>query len=67
MADIIKIDIMEPEIINIQIIESEPINIEIKETIMTGLAAIFEPPQGGKRITKLFWKDGKFRGEYLND
>jgi hypothetical protein len=67
MADIIKIDITEPEIINIQIIESEPINIEIKETVMTGLASIFEPPEGGKRIIKLFWKDGKFQGEYLNE
>lgn len=78
MADeIFHIDICEPEVININIteqapinialVESEPIKIEIKETVMAGTIAIFEPPEGAKRITKLFWKDGKFQGEYIND
>ena len=63
----IRITIAEPEPIHIQIIESEPINITIHEATPTQIAHIFEPPEGAKRITKLFWKDGKFHGEYEND
>lgn len=60
----IKISIAEPEPVHIQIIESEPINIIIHEATPTQIAHIFEPPEGGKRITKLFFADGKFHGEY---
>lgn len=64
-AIIIKIG--EPEPINIQIVESEPINVTINEMAPTLISDIFNPPEGGKRITKLFWKDGKFHGEYENN
>jgi len=63
----INVIITEQEAINIQIIEAEPINITIKEMTPTLISDIFDPPEGGKRITKLFWKDGKFHGEYETD
>jgi len=63
----INIVIAEQEAINIQIIESEPINISINEATPAQIASIFEPPEGGKRITKLFFKDGKFHGEYITN
>lgn len=59
----INIKIEEPEPINIQIIESEPINIIINEMAPTLISDIFNPPEGGKRITKLFFKEGKVEGE----
>ena len=60
----INMQIIESEPINIQVIESEPINITINEMAPTLISDIFNPPEGGKRVTKLFWKDGKFQGEY---
>jgi len=63
----INIKIDEPEPINIQIVESEPINVIINEMAPTLISDIFNPPEGGKRITKLFFKDGKFHGEYETD
>ncbi len=52
------------EDINVQIIETEPINVVIFEATPTLIANIFEPIEGGKRIVKLCFKDGKFYGEY---
>ena len=66
MADI-NVIVTEQEAINIQIIESESINILINESTPSEIASIFEPPEGGSRITKLFFKDGKFHGEYNTD
>lgn len=63
----INVKIEEPEAINIQIIESEAINVTINEMAPTLISDIFNPLEGGKRITKLFFKDGKFQGEYEID
>lgn len=65
--EVINMRIMEPEPINIQIIEAEPINVVIFEATPTLIATVFEPLGGGKRITKLCFKDGKVEGEYEND
>jgi len=63
MPEDINVIIAEPEAINIQIIESEPINVVIHEATPTQIANIFDPPEGGFRIVKLYWKDGKVYGE----
>lgn len=63
----INIIIKEPEAIDIQIIESEPINIAIDEATPTQIATIFEPLEGGQRVTKICVKDGKFHVEYEID
>lgn len=63
----INVAITEQESINIQIVEVEPINIVISQVVPDQIASIFEPPEGGKRITKLFFKDGKVNGQYSTD
>lgn len=60
----ISIKISEPEPISVQIVEAEPINVVIIEGVPTVVSDIFRPPEGGFNITKLYFKDGKFHGEY---
>lgn len=67
MADIINVTIKEPEKITVRVIEAEPIKVTVNERTPTEVATIFNPPDGGKRITKIFWKDGKFHGEYEDE
>ena len=63
MADI-NVEITEETPINVNITEETPIEIKITDGLSPLFASIFEPDEDGKRITKMYVKDGKLKVKY---
>ncbi|MBA7585746.1 hypothetical protein ES708_27735 [subsurface metagenome] len=67
-AGLIQIRIGEPTPIQIKLAEPTPISANIvMECVPSEIGNIFIPGVEGHRITKLYFKNGKFQGEYETD
>lgn len=59
MSDEIKVKIVEEEAINVSITEETPIVISIEDGVPGWLSDIFEPEEGGHKITKMYIRADK--------
>ena len=63
MADI-NLQMTESEQITIKMVEGTPINVTISGGISSFLDSIFDPPEDGKRIVRLYVSGNKLKVEY---
>ena len=59
----IDLQIIESDEINIQLVEDVPISVTIGET-SSFVKSIFDPPEGGKRVIRIYVKNNKLKVEY---
>jgi len=59
MSDEIKVKIVEETVINVDITEQTPIIVNIDDKCPSWLSSIFEPEDGGHKITKMYIQQDK--------
>ena len=63
MADI-NVTFTEVQPIQIVVTEDQPINVDIGDGLSSLIYSIFTPDEDGKRITKMYVKNGKLKIKY---